>query len=63
MKGCSQLCRDLRLSFFLVEVATEEHLSIYAASWENLSLGFMTRSDINWPVQPKKISRGMKFLI
>ena len=26
-------------------------------------LGFPTRSDINWPVQPQKQARGFKFLV
>ena len=30
---------------------------------ENLSLGFPTRSHINWPVQPQKMARSLKFWI
>ena len=30
---------------------------------ENLSLGFPTRSDPNWAVQPQKIARDLKFWI
>ena len=30
---------------------------------ENLSLGFPTRSDINWPVQQEKQARSLKFWI
>ena len=29
----------------------------------NLSLGFMTRSNTNWAVQPKKRAIGMEFLL
>ena len=32
----------------------------YAATRENLSLGFPTRSDTNGAVQPQKIARGLK---
>ena len=30
---------------------------------ENLSLGFLTRFDTNWVVQPQKKARGLKFQI
>ena len=33
---------------------------IRAASCEKLSSGFPTRSDLNWVVQPQKMSRGLK---
>ena len=29
----------------------------------HLSLGFQTRSDTNWAVQPQKMARGLKFRI
>ena len=32
-------------------------------SQENLSAGFATRIDSNWPVQPQKLGRGLKFRI
>ena len=32
-------------------------------SCENLSLGFLTRSDTNWAMQPQKMARGLKFQI
>ena len=34
-------------------------LIICTASRENLSSGFPTRSDTNWAIQPKKMSRGL----
>ena len=34
---------------------------ILAVSWENLSLGFQTRSDINQAVQSQKMARYLKF--
>ena len=37
--------------------------SIYAASQDNLSLGFSTRPDTNKAVQPQKMARGLKLLI
>ena len=36
---------------------------IRAASRENQSSGFPTRSDTNWAVQPQKMARGLKFQI
>ena len=36
---------------------------ILAASRENLTLGFPTRSDINRAVQPQKMARDLKFRI
>ena len=36
---------------------------ILVAMQENLSLGFTTRSYINWAVQPQKMARGLKFWI
>ena len=38
-------------------------LSIWALSWENLSSGFLTRSDTNRAVQLLKMARGWKFRI
>ena len=35
----------------------------WAASWENLSSWFSTRSDTNRAVQPQKMARGLKFWI
>ena len=42
-------------------IYTMDH--IQAATRENRSLGFPTRSDINRPVQPQKQARGLKFWI
>ena len=36
---------------------------IWATSRENLSSGFATKVDSNWPVQPQKLARGLKFRI
>ena len=38
-------------------------INILALSQENLSSGFLTRSDTNWAVEPLKMSRGLKFRI
>ena len=36
---------------------------IGAASLDNLSSGFSTRSIKNWAIQPQKMARGLKFQI
>ena len=36
---------------------------IGVALQDGLSLGFPTRSDANWAVQPQKMARGLKFQI
>ena len=52
------MCVTLLCSIFCVMIQ-----SILAALQENLSSGILTRSDTDWAVQPKKMSRGFKFPI
>ena len=52
-------------SLLVIFLLSDENVLYFlcAASSENVSSGFPTRSDTNWSVQPREIARGLKFRI
>ena len=48
---------------YLQFLSGSNYFCLYAASQENRSSGFPTRSDTNRAVQPQKMARGLKFRI
>ena len=46
---------------FRLFICPSQFYNIFAASRENLSLGFPTRSDTNQTLQPQKMGRGLEF--
>ena len=65
VESCLALCLHVVVYSVLFSIAItslgEERTGIGATSRENLSSGFATRYDSNWPAQRYKLARVLKF--
>ena len=62
MQDLKQLCSPLKMCIFPKFTKVSLFLMLkWATSWENLSLGFATRQDSNWPAQPQRLARVLWF--